>query len=142
MLPPCPIFRTLTPGPVRGHSSIIEECNMALEIVPLQTVRRVLVRQEFRLQFRVRDTETRQSAEQMGPLRALVFHPAEGWQGQCWARPVDGDLYEVSLPIPVAGDCCLFFSCPGAEKTRPRLRYVIFRPMQQWPQTSTGWGAA
>lgn len=115
---------------------------MALEIVPLQTVRRVLVRQEFRLQFRVRDTDTRPSPDPPGPLRALVLHPAEGWQGQCWARPIEGDLYEMSLPIPVAGDCCLFFSCPGSGKARPQLRYVIFRQLQQWPRPSPGWGAA
>ena len=103
---------------------------MMLDIVPLQTVRRLLVREEFRLPFRLLYQETQRPAEDLGPLRALVLHPADGWQGQCWAKPIDGDLYEVSLPVPGAGDCCLFFSWPGAEAADPQFRYVILQKTQ------------
>lgn len=110
---------------------------MTLDIVPLQTVRRLLVREEFRLQFRLLHAETRRPAEDLGPLRALVLHPADGWQGQCWARPIQGDLYEVSLPVPSSGDCCLFFSWPGSETSDRQLRYVILQK-SRWTAGANG----
>lgn len=104
---------------------------MTLDIVPLQTVRRLVVKQEFRLQFRLLYAENQRPAEALGPLRALVFHPSDGWQGQCWARPIDSDVYEVSLPIPGAGDCCLFFAWPGAETAHPQPRYLILQKLRR-----------
>jgi hypothetical protein len=81
----------------------------------------------FRLQFRLLHAENQRPAEDLGPLRARVLHPADGWQGQCWAHPVQGDLYEMSLPVPGAGDCCLFFTWPGSGSHDPHLRYVILQ---------------
>jgi len=100
---------------------------MTLDIVPLQTERRMLVGEELRLQFRLFDADNRKPPDDLGPLRALVFHPGDGWQGQCWAHPMGNGLYEVRFPTPGAGSCYLFLACPKSGDGYAELPYLILQ---------------
>lgn len=73
---------------------------------------------EIRLQFKLIGAEVRRKSAGLGPLRALVFHPCDGWQGQRWARPLGSGIFEVTLPTPGSGSCCLFLASakPGSDQ--------------------------
>lgn len=98
---------------------------MTLQIVPVQTERRILVGEELRLQFKLCQAETGRSFADLGSLRVFVFEPAEGRQGHCWAYPVADGLYETALPVPAAGPCYLFFSCPESRIGYAQLPHLI-----------------
>jgi hypothetical protein len=97
---------------------------MTLQIVPLQSERRILVGEELRLQFKLCQAGSGRSLADLGSLRVLVFDPTEGTQEQCWAHPVAGGLYETAVPSP-SGPCYLFFSCPEAKIGYADLPHLI-----------------
>lgn len=98
---------------------------MTLQIVPLQSERRILVGEELRLQFRLCQSQTGRPLSPMGSLQVLVFDPAEGRQGTCTAHPVSDGVYETTLPAPLAGPCYLFFSCPESRIGYAELPHLI-----------------
>src|SRR5882672_800984 len=96
-------------------------------IVPVKTERVFLVTEELSLRFKLRCAEGERSPDERGALRTLVFHSDNGWQGQCWAREIDENLFQVSFPTPPSGDCYLFFSWPGSTSTGMQLPYLVIQ---------------
>jgi hypothetical protein len=103
---------------------------MTRNSVPLQTESPEFAGREIRLQFKLFGAGVRRQSGDLGPLRALAFHPGDGWQGQCWARPMGGGLFEVTLPRPGAGSCCLFLSRPESVDGDETLPCLIFQTGQ------------
>ena len=98
---------------------------MTLQIVPVQSERRILVGEELRLQFRLCQAETGRSLAPLGSLQVLVYEPAEGRQEYSTAHPVASGVYETTLPAPAAGPCYLFFSCPESRIGYAQLPHLI-----------------
>jgi hypothetical protein len=97
---------------------------MTLQIVPVQSERRILVGEEIRLQFKLCQAGTGRAFADLGSLRVFAYEPSEGRQAHGWAHPVAGGLYETVLPTP-AGPCYLFFSCPEAGVGYAHLPHLI-----------------
>jgi hypothetical protein len=106
-------------------------------IVPRKTEKRFLVTEEVSLRLKLHGVEGDSLPEQHAALRTLVFHPESGWQGQCWARRIDENLYQVTFPTPPSGDCYLFFSWPGTVEEVERLPYVVIQPASEAARTDT-----
>jgi hypothetical protein len=100
---------------------------MTLDIAPVQSQRRMLVGEELLLHFRLFDPQTQRPSDGLGPLRVLVFQPADGWQGHGWAHPVGDGTYEVAFPIPKAGAYYIFLACPQAGVGYAQLPYLILQ---------------
>ena len=98
---------------------------MTLQIASVQSERRILVGEEIRIQFKLLHAETGRSFPDLGPLQVLVYEPFEGWQDTRRAHPDAGGLYETSLPVPSAGPCYLFFSCPESKIGYAQLPHLI-----------------
>ena len=108
---------------------------MTRNSVSLQTESPAFAGKEIRLQFKLFGAG-RPSGD-LEPLRALVFHPGDGWQGQCWARPMGGGMFEVTLPRPGTGSCCLFLARPKSIDGDAGLPCLIFQTGQA-ATTTTG----
>jgi hypothetical protein len=100
---------------------------MTRNSVSLQTESPELAGKEIRLQFKLFGAGVRRQSGDLGPLRALVLHPGDGWQGQCWARPMGSGTFEVTLPTPGTGSCCLFLACPKSGDGHASIPCLIFR---------------
>ncbi len=96
-------------------------------IVPLKTERKFLVTEELSLRFKLRCDAGARSPDERGALRTLVFHPDNGWQGLCWARQIDENLFQVTFPTPPSGDCYLFFSWAGSGEGGMNLPYLVIQ---------------
>jgi hypothetical protein len=86
-----------------------------------------------RLQFQLIGAVRRKSAHP-GPLKALVFHPGDGWQCQRRARTLGSGRFEVTLPAPGTGSCCLFLASAKPGGGYPDLPGLIIR---EWQDRST-----
>lgn len=100
---------------------------MARNSVSLQTESRELAGKEIRLQFKLFGAGVRRQSGDLGPLRALVFHPGDGWQGQYLARPMGSGIFEVTLPTPGTGSCCLFLASPKLGNGHRNIPCLIFQ---------------
>lgn len=100
---------------------------MTLDIVPVQSERRMLVGEEIRLRFRLFDSDSGRTPAEMGPLRVLVYQPTGARRGHGWARPIGGGHYEVAFPVPGEGPYYLFFSCPKSRVGFGQLPYLVLR---------------
>ena len=100
---------------------------MSLDIVPVQSERRMLVGEELRLRFRLFDADNGRPPERLDSLRVLVYQPADGRQGHGWARPIGPGFYEVAFPVPRAGVYYLFFACPNSQVGYGHLPHLILQ---------------
>ena len=89
---------------------------------------------EIRLQFKLFGAG--RTSGDRGPLKALVFHPGEGWQGRRRVRPMGSGLFEVTLPAPWSGSFCLFLDCQGAGHGSAGLSCLIVQAVDG-PGTAT-----
>jgi len=96
---------------------------------------------EIRLQFKVIGPGVRRKAAEPGPLRALVFHPANGWQGRRWARPIGCGMFEMTVPAPGTGSCCLFLDCAKPGRGHSDLPWMILQAARTEAATSRRTGA-
>ena len=100
---------------------------MTRNSVSLQTESPGIAGKEIRLQFKLFGAGVRRKSGEPGPLRALVFHPGDGWQGQCWARPMGSGIFELTLPAPGTGSCCLFLASPKSGNGYEELPCLILQ---------------
>src|SRR6266850_438260 len=100
---------------------------MTLDIVPVQSERRMLVGEEIRLRFRLFDSDSGRTPADMGPLRVLVYQPGSGRQGHGWARPIGGGHYEVAFPVPAARPYYPLFSWPKSRVGFGQLPHLVLR---------------
>ena len=98
---------------------------MSIQIVPVQSERRILVGEELKLRFKLFDEKDKRLPASLGALRVLVFEPNDGWQGCAWAQPVSGGMYETTVPAPSAGPAYVFFSCPESKIGYAHLPHLI-----------------
>lgn len=100
---------------------------MTRNLASLQLERPGLDGREIRLQFKVFGAGARRKLAHLGPLRALVFHLRDGWQGQRRVRPMGSGTFEVTLPTPGTGSCCLFLAGTKPGSGYEDLPCLIFQ---------------
>ena len=100
---------------------------MTPNLVPLTMERPGLAGREVRLHFKLIGSDDRRKSAEPARLKALVFHPVDGWQGQRWARTLGSGMFEVTLPTPGAGSCCLFLAGAKPGSGYANLPCLILR---------------
>jgi len=89
-----------------------------------------MTRHFVRLHFQLIGADVRRKYADPGPLKALVFHPGDGWQGQRRARTLGSGRFEVTLPAPGTGSCCLFLASAKPGGGYADLPCLIIRDWQ------------
>src|SRR5512145_234192 len=100
---------------------------MTLDVATIHNEKRVLLEEQLLLRFTLFGFDQEPPRADLGPLRVMVFEPAEGWQGHTWAHPLPGGLYEVRFPAPGSGPCYLFFACPKSGIGYAELPQLILQ---------------
>ncbi len=98
---------------------------MRLDIVPLQSEKRILVGEGLRMRFKVVDLLKDRPPDSLGDLWVLVMQAAGAWQKQGWAQPLGGGEYEVSFPVPKGEVYYLFFACPSLSMGFAQFPHLI-----------------
>jgi hypothetical protein len=89
-----------------------------------------MTRHLVRLQFQLIGADVGRKSADPGPLNALVFHPGDGWQSQRRARTLGSGRFEVTLPAPGTGSCCLFLASAKPGGGYADLPCLIIREWQ------------
>jgi hypothetical protein len=98
---------------------------MRLDIVPLESEKRILVGEGLRLRFKVVDLVKDRSPGSVGDLWVLVMQATGTWQKQGWAQPLGGGVYEVAFPVPKAEVYYVFFACPASGMGFAQFPHLI-----------------
>ena len=98
---------------------------MRLDIVALQSEKRILVDEGLRLRFKVVNLPKDRPPEGLGDLWVLVMQAAGTWQKQGWAQPLGEGVYEVAFPVPKEEVYYVFFACPSLNMSFAQFPHLI-----------------
>ena len=80
--------------------------------------------EDYKVRFRLTDTETKRPVSALKDVRVLVFLSPGTWQQRQIAQPLDDGLYEITLNVPESGVYLLFVESPSKRVRYRQLPYL------------------
>jgi len=80
--------------------------------------------ENYKVRFRLIDTETNRPANALKDVGVLVFLPPGTWQQRQIAQPLDDGVYEITLNVPESGVYLLFVESPSKRVQYRQLPYL------------------
>lgn len=80
--------------------------------------------EDYKIRFKLTDTETNRPASVLKDVGVLVFQPPGYWQQRWVAQPLGNGLYEVTVNVPETGVYLLFVESPSKRVVYRQLPYL------------------
>jgi len=102
-----------------------DDRDVALQIEYLNREAPLNVQQDYKIRFKLLDTETKQPSADLKDVGVLVFLSPGMWQQRQRARAVGDGIYEVSVNVPEAGVYLVFVESPSKRVEYRELPYLM-----------------
>lgn len=107
-----------------SNPAIKDDSRTALRIEYLNKELSLGTGEDYKIRFRLTDTETKRPASALKDVGVLVFLPPGSWQQRQIARPLDDGIYEITLNVPESGVYLLFVESPSKRVQYRQLPYL------------------
>ena len=107
-----------------SNPAIKDDQRVALRIEYLNKEAAFGTGEDYKVRFRLIDTETNRPASALKDVGVLVFLPPGTWQQRQIAQPLDDGLYEITLNVPESGVYLVFVESPSKRVQYRQLPYL------------------
>jgi hypothetical protein len=94
------------------------------------------VGQNFALRFKLIETATNMSKDDLKDVRVLTFSGA--WQRRDLAKSIGGGVYEINLNVPEAGAYTVFVESGSMHVRYQDLQQMMLLAVEEKPATAAG----
>ena len=108
----------------KSNPDIKPDAKTALRIEYLNKETSLGVGQDYKLRFKLFDSETNRPSNVLKDVGVLVFQPPGNWQQRWIAQPLGDGLYEVTVNVPETGVYLLFVESPSKRVAYRELPYL------------------
>ncbi|HSS22480.1 MAG TPA: beta-propeller fold lactonase family protein [Pyrinomonadaceae bacterium] len=110
---------------------------VSIKTAVLPSASQLRVGKDFRLRFKVTESESGRSVSNLTDMTVLVFLAPGIWQHRQLSRAVGDGVYEMTFTPPQAGIYYVFFQCPSLNVTFSQLPSVTLTAIEADAPPST-----
>ena len=107
-----------------SNPAIKDDSKTALQIEYLNKETSLGTGEDYKVRFRLTDTETKRPVSALKDVGVLLFLPPGNWQQRQVARSLDDGRYEITLNVPESGVYLLFVESPSKRVQYRQLPYL------------------
>jgi len=108
----------------KSNPAIMPDEKTALRIEYLNKDTSLNVGQDYKIRFKLTDTESNKPSSVLKDVGVLMFLPPGNWQQRWIAQPLGDGLYEVTVSVPETGVYLLFVESPSKRVVYRQLPYL------------------
>jgi len=110
-----------------SNPAIKDDSKTALQIEYLNKETSLGTGEDYKVRFRLTDTETKRPVSALKDVGVLLFLPPGNWQQRQVARSLDDGRYEITLNVPESGVYLLFVESPSKRVQYRQLPYLTLQ---------------